>query len=57
MAQAGIKLEVDSIGRIYIPKRIREQYGIEKDFEVLLHDEGIYLRCPRYALVEREEKV
>ena len=56
MAQAGIKLEVDSIGRIYIPKRIREQYGIEKEIEVLLHDEGIYLRSPRYALVAREEK-
>ncbi|MBQ8340724.1 MAG: hypothetical protein IJY16_09790 [Clostridia bacterium] len=56
MEQVGIKLEFDSLGRICIPKKIRNLYGLDSEVELLLSDEGVWLRSPRYTLVEREEQ-
>lgn len=57
MEQVGIKVEVDSLGRICIPKKIRDLYGLDKEVELLLNDEGVCLRSPRFALVKREEQL
>jgi len=54
MEQVGIKLEIDSLGRICIPKKIRDLYGLDGEVELLLNDEGVWLRSPRFALVARE---
>ena len=56
MEQVGITLEIDALGRICIPKKIRELYGLQKEVELLLSDEGVWLRNPRFLLVAREEK-
>ena len=54
----GIKREVDSLGRVVIPKEIRKTYGLEKEVEIIATADGVLLRNPRYdiLLVEREEK-
>ena len=48
----GITKEVDKLGRIVIPKELRERYGIKKNIEVIATDLGILLRSPEYELVK-----
>ena len=54
----GIKREVDSLGRIVIPKEIRRTYRLEKEVEIIATAEGVLLRNPQYEVVfiKREEK-
>ena len=54
----GIKREVDSLGRVVIPKEMRKTYGLEKEVEIIATKDGVLLRNPRYdiLLVEREER-
>ena len=51
-SKVGIEKEVDALGRIVIPKDIRERFGIDKRVEIILTEEGVLLRSPRYALVK-----
>ena len=37
---SGIKREVDSLGRVVIPKEIRKTYGLEKEVEIIAHIRG-----------------
>ena len=55
---AGIKREIDNLGRVVIPKEIRKTYGLEKEVEIIATADEVLLRNPRYdiLLVEREEK-
>ena len=52
-SKVGIEKEVDALGRIVIPKDIRERVGIDKRVEIILTQEGVLIRSPRYVLVER----
>ena len=52
-SKVGIEKEVDALGRIVIPKDIRERFGIDKRVEIILTQEGVLIRSPRYVLVER----
>lgn len=52
----GIEKEVDALGRIVIPKEIRERFCIDGRVELVLTEEGVLIRSPRYILVKREEK-
>ena len=49
----GVIKEIDSLGRIVIPKDFRDRILIEKKVEIVLTDEGILLRSPEYELVRR----
>ena len=53
----GIKREVDSLGRVVIPKEIRKTYGLEKEVEIIATADGVLLRNPKYhiVLVEKEQ--
>ena len=56
---AGIKKEVDSLGRVVIPKEMRKQYMLEKEVEIIPTENGVFLRNPKYniILVEKEQEI
>lgn len=49
----GIQKEIDSLGRIVIPKELRELFGLEKRVEIVATKEGILLRDPQYILTKK----
>lgn len=56
MDKIGIIKEFDKLGRIVIPKELRERYGFNKEVEVVATEDGVLIRNPRYVLVERSDK-
>ena len=52
----GIIKEIDTLGRIVIPKDFRERLMLEKSVEVLLTSEGVLIRSPKYKLVEDQKR-
>lgn len=54
MEVIGILKEVDKMGRVVIPKEYRERYGLDKQIELIATDEGVFIRNPKYVLVEKE---
>ena len=56
MDSVGIIKSFDSLGRIVIPKELRERYGFDGEVEVVATEEGVLLRSPEYHLVRREEE-
>ena len=55
----GIIREVDSLGRVVIPKEIRKTYKLEREVEIISTGDGVLLRNPKYniILVEKEQDV
>ena len=53
MKKIGIVKEIDNLGRIVIPKEMRELFGFEKKVEVIVTQEGVLLRSPKYVLTEK----
>ena len=56
MEQIGIKKEIDSLGRIYIPKEIRDTLGLYGDVEMITTTNGLLIRNPEYILIKRETR-
>ena len=50
----GIIKEIDKLGRIVIPKDLRERFDITECVEVVVTEFGILLRNPEYKLVKIE---
>ena len=60
MECVGIIKEIDGVGRIVIPKEIRELYSLFGEVELLVTDAGVLVRNPKYKLVkilENEDEV
>ena len=55
MSKVGIIKEVDKVGRIVIPKELRERYGITERTEIIATEEGLLVRSPKYCLVYLEQ--
>ena len=53
--QVGIIKEIDNLGRIVIPKEIRERFQLDKGVEIIVTETGVLLRNPAYELVKKEE--
>ena len=53
MALIGIIKDVDKLGRVVIPKPLRERYGLTEKVEIITLEEGLLIRKPEN---EREEK-
>ena len=51
----GVIKEVDKLGRIVIPKEMRERFSIEKSVEILVTEAGVLIRNPEYILVRKED--
>ena len=48
----GVIKEIDSLGRIVIPKDFRDRLMLDKKVEVILTDSGILIRNSEYKLVK-----
>ena len=47
----GIIKEIDKLGRIVIPKEMRDRHGFETKVEVVLTQEGVLLRNSEFELI------
>lgn len=58
MRTIGIIRKVDSLGRIVIPKEIRDffQIGENDRLEIAMTTDGIWIKKPGYEVRKREEK-
>ena len=54
MDKVGVIKEIDKLGRIVIPKEMRERLSLDKNVEVVLTDEGVLIRNSEYKLVKVE---
>ena len=52
MNKIGVIKEIDKLGRIVIPKEMRDRVGCEDSVEVIVTKEGILIRNPEYKLVK-----
>ncbi len=50
--RVGVIKEIDKLGRIVIPKEMRERLALEENVEVILTDDGVLIRNPEYRLVK-----
>ncbi len=50
MKEIGIIKEFDKLGRIVIPKELRERYALNNKVEIIATKEGLLLKSPEYFL-------
>ena len=55
MKKIGIVKRIDPLGRLVIPKKYRELYGIEVYAEIILTDEGVLVRKPEDGMSVEDE--
>ena len=51
----GIRKEIDSLGRLVIPKEMRDLYGFDGEVELVVTEEGILVKSPHYILIKKED--
>ena len=56
MDKIGIVKEFDKLGRIVIPKELRERYGLTQTVEIVATKDGILLKSQEYVLVEKKKQ-
>ena len=52
MKNVGIIKEIDMLGRLQIPKDIRESLGLSREVELLTTEEGLLIKSREYKLVK-----
>jgi AbrB family looped-hinge helix DNA binding protein len=50
----GIIKGFDKLGRIVIPKELRERFSLNEQVEIIATTEGILLKNPEYILIKKE---
>ena len=53
----GVMKEIDRLGRIVIPKEMRDTFKLDKIVEILVTQEGILVRNPKYEVIEKKDTV
>ena len=48
----GVNKEIDSLGRLVIPKEMRDLFNLNRQVELVVTERGVLVRNPRYKLVE-----
>ena len=56
MDKIGILKEIDSLGRIVIPKELRQRYLLENTVEVVATKGGVLIKNPEYFLTKAKIK-
>ena len=56
MKMIGIVKTFDKLGRIVIPKELRDRYGFTQKVEIVATTEGLLLKNAEYVLVKQEKK-
>ena len=54
MSDIGVIKELDRLGRIVIPKELRQRYMLLDKDEIVATKEGILVRNPKYEIVEKD---
>ena len=54
MERVGIIKGFDKLGRIVIPKELRERFALNEAVEIIATSEGVLLKNPEYQLVKKE---
>ena len=54
--KVGIIKEIDSLGRIVIPKEYRERLMLDKQVELVLTNDGVLIRNSEYELVKKKKE-
>ena len=52
----GIIKGFDKLGRIVIPKELRERYSLSDSVEIIATTDGVLLKNPEYILIKKVEK-
>ena len=56
LQKVGIKKEIDSLGRICIPKEMRRLFNLNGEVELYVTNEGILIKNPEYVLVKKKQE-
>ena len=48
----GVIREVDKLGRVVIPKELREVYNLTKKVEIIATEDGVLICHPKFKVVE-----
>lgn len=51
----GIIREFDNLGRLVIPKEMRTLFNFNREVEIVVTEDGVLLRNPKYKLVQIEK--
>ena len=57
MVKIGIIKGFDKLGRIVVPKELRDRYALNDQVEIVATKEGVLLKSPEYILIKREENI
>lgn len=49
----GVNKDIDKLGRVVIPKEMRELFKIEKEIELVITEDGVLVRNPEYKLIKK----
>ena len=55
MEKIGIKKSIDKLGRICIPKEMRELFHLESEVELQITKDGVLLKNSEYILVKKKD--
>ena len=55
MEKIGIIKEFDKLGRLVVPKELRERFALNDEVEIVATEEGVLLKNPHYRLVKIDE--
>ena len=55
MEKIGVIKEFDKLGRLVIPKELRERYGLYDIVEIRATKDGVLLKNPEYILVKNNK--
>ena len=55
MEQIGIIKKFDNLGRIVIPKDMRERFFLNDEVEIVPTNEGVLVRNSEYVVVKKEQ--
>jgi bifunctional DNA-binding transcriptional regulator/antitoxin component of YhaV-PrlF toxin-antitoxin module len=53
MENIGVIKQFDKLGRLVIPKELRERYALSNGVEIVATREGILLKSPEYVLMKK----
>jgi bifunctional DNA-binding transcriptional regulator/antitoxin component of YhaV-PrlF toxin-antitoxin module len=51
----GVLKDIDNLGRLVIPKEMRDTFKLDKSVELVVTEEGVLVRNPKYKLIKKEE--
>ena len=57
MKDIGIIRCIDRLGRLVIPKKMRDMYNLTKEVEIIPTEYGIVIRNPKYKVEMKETKL